>query len=528
MASAPRQPDPASLAGLTAREPDLYHDFFERSPDAILIIEGESFVDCNEATARMLRFENREDLIRRFHAEGEDRLEAHPAQFSPPRQPDGQDSFQKANEMIRLAFERGSHTFEWDHLRADGEIFPVEVQLLAINRGELRLLQVVWREIGARKKLEAELRQAQKLEAIGKLTGGIAHDFNNLLLIIQGHSAMLGEEAGDHPVLQSHIAEIERAAVKATSLTQQMLAFSRLQVLRARTLDLVELVEGMLSLLKPLVGEHIEFHTDFSPTPVPVKADPSQLEQVLVNLITNARDAMASGGKLWIRVSSGEARFGEGGRALPAARLSVEDSGCGMPAAVAERAFDPFFTTKELGKGTGLGLATVHGIVHQSGGAIEIKSRIGEGTAIEVTLPLSTEEIEVAEAAPEAAVQHKGSGTVLLVEDERGVRRLLDQVLTDAGYQVLTANDGEEALELLTKRGGEVDALVTDVVMPRLGGPELANRVRQDFPEVRVLLMSGFIRDSPVDLAAIAREYPLLEKPFRPAQLLEMVQKLLS
>ena len=340
---------------------------------------------------------------------------------------------------------------------------------------------------------------------------------------------MLADEIAAHPELRAHVTEIEKAGRRAAALTQQMLAFSRLQVLRTRTLDLGELVDDLLSLLRPLAGDHIEIHAELPAVPVPVKADPSQLEQVLVNLVTNARDAMPHGGRLTIRLDTAEALLGKpGGPPLPAARLSVTDSGEGMPAAVAEKAFDPFFTTKEPGQGTGLGLATVHGIVMQSGGTVEIHSEVGRGTEIRVHLPRSQEPIE-APTAPVAAPALRGaSGTVLLVEDEDGVRRLLDQALREAGFTVFTARNGEEGLATLLEHDGAFDALVSDVVMPRLGGPELARRVRADYPTVAILLMSGFIRDSPVDLAAAAAEFPLLEKPFKPSELLAALQEVLQ
>lgn len=512
-------PEPGSPPG------DPYRELFEHSPDAILIIEGGRFVDCNEATARMLRFSSRDELLRRFQSDQAEPLSVHPAEFSPPSQPDGQDSHVKAEEMMRIAFEQGHHRFEWDHMRADGEVFPVEVQLVAFSRGDKRLLHVVWREITERKKLEAELRQAQKLEAIGKLAGGLAHDFNNLLLVIQGHASLLREEASDQPLISDHVSEIEKASMKAATLTQQMLAFSRRQVLRMRTLDLAELVRSMASLLSPLIGEHIQFHTELPSDPAPVRAAASQLEQVIVNLITNARDAMPSGGELWVRVSMGRADF-EGG-AGDAVVLTVQDSGIGMPPQVAEKAFDPFFTTKEQGQGTGLGLATVHGIVRQSGGVVELQSTLGTGTAVRVCLPRSDEPIERA-AEPATPQPRPATGqSLLLVEDEAGVRELLERVLTEAGYEVHTARDGQQALDLVLGHADEFDLLLTDVVMPRVRGDELARRVAAAHPKLRILLMSGYIRDAPVDMEALAREFPLIEKPFRPADLLTKLRETL-
>ncbi|RMH04555.1 MAG: PAS domain-containing hybrid sensor histidine kinase/response regulator [Planctomycetota bacterium] len=514
-------PAPSGADGPAGRgrvAPDLYRELFERSPDAILIIDGDRFVDCNEAAARTLGFPSREELVRRFHASGEERLLAHPAEFSPPRQPDGRDSWEKAEEMIRIAFARGSHRFEWDHLRADGEIFPVEVLLIAFETEGRRLLHVTWREIGKRRELEARLRQAQRLEAIGKLAGGVAHDFNNLLLVIQGYTAMLSDRLGDREDARSMLAEIEKASARATELTREMLAFSRLQVLRPRIFDLGRLVATAARQFQPLTGDGVELVVETPAEPVAVEADPTQFERVLHNLVRNAVDAMPDGGRITLRVDQA------GGEA----RLRVADTGEGMAPDLIERIFEPFFTTKPAGRGTGLGLAVVHGIVSQSGGRIEVASTPGAGTEFTIRLPASDQPIPASpSAAGDPVPTAPRRARILLAEDEEGIRALLVQVLEQAGFRVEATADGQEALEAL-RAGGGYDLLLSDVVLPRLGGIELARLARDEHPATAILLMTGFQRGSPIDLDRLGRQYDLLEKPFAPADLLDRIEAVLA
>jgi len=273
---------------------DQYRALFEQSADAILIIDGVRFVDCNQATVDMLRHRDKQEL-----------LETHPSELSPPTQPDGRDSFEKANEMIAIAFERGSHRFEWDHKRADGEVFPVEVLLTPVPDADGTKLHVVWRDITDRKQLESQLRQAHKMEAIGNLAGGIAHDFNNLLVAINGNADLLQDELGDNPDLLDLTRQIRRAGERAAELTHQLLAFSRKQVLKPVVLDFNTVLSDVNKLLDRLIGENIQVVAHPSPTPVVARADSGQIEQVLMNLATNARDAMPA---IWAERSS-EARL---------------------------------------------------------------------------------------------------------------------------------------------------------------------------------------------------------------------------
>ena len=351
-----------------------YREVFERSADANLIIDGDTFVDCNEATVKMLRYATREEL-----------LQTHPSELSPEYQPDGRVSFEKANEMMALAFARGSHRFEWNHQRADGEVFPVEVLLTSVPLAGRDVLHVAWREISERKHLEEELRHAQKMEAVGKLAGGIAHDFNNILVAIMGYAELIRDAVADQPELLEDAREIVRAGEKAATLTSQLLAFSRKQDLKPEIVDLGQVVGNLTGMIRRLIGEDIEMVMDTAVIPLPVKVDPGQLEQVILNIVSNARDAMLDGGTLTIKTTRGMKSLSNGVD-LPTGRyvsLKFTDTGEGMDSEVIARAFEPFFTTKERGRGTGLGLSSVYGIIKQSGGDVRIVSHEGHGTTLE-------------------------------------------------------------------------------------------------------------------------------------------------
>jgi PAS domain S-box-containing protein len=382
----------------------------------------------------------------------------------------------------------------------------------------------VWsfRDVTERKRLEQELLQAQKLEAVGRLAGGIAHDFNNLLTTILGYSELLLRGRPDDEELQEDVGEIRKASQRAASLTRQLLAFSRKQVIEPRLLDLNALVAESTGMLRPLIGEDIDVSTVFAPNLPSVRADPLHLEQVIVNLAVNARDAMPGGGKLLLETAT--LQRAESG-ATPAAEcvsLRVTDTGSGMDEATRERIFEPFFTTKEKGKGTGLGLATAYGIVKQSGGDIRVTSERHVGTTFEILLPA------VREPAAEEAPRRDGrmaplpGATVLLAEDEDGLRALNARVLEALGYRVLAASNAADAPALLERQPAPPDLLVTDVVMPGASGRELARRLRDRHPGIRVLYVSGYAEDASVDDDAF------LQKPFTPERLSEKVAELLT
>ncbi|HOX27077.1 MAG TPA: ATP-binding protein [Candidatus Krumholzibacteria bacterium] len=499
---------------------DPYRELFERSADAILIIENETFVDCNQATVDMLRYRDKQEL-----------LQTHPADLSPPLQADGCPSFAKANEMIALALARGSHRFEWLHRRADGEIFPVEVLLTAVPGRDRPRLHVVWRDITERKRLETELRQAQKIEAIGKLAGGIAHDFNNLLVSILGHAELLAGALADQADLLEQVAEIKHAGERAAELVGQLLAFGRKQDLQPQVIDLNALLRDLTRLLVRVIGERIEVELRLAPDDLCVKADPAQLEQVVLNLATNARDAMPGGGVLTLATSLADESGAVNGAAsrLEAGRyvvLEVRDTGEGISPDVLERIFDPFFTTKELGKGTGLGLSSVYGIIRQSGGDVTVESEVGVGTVFRIFLP-STDETPLA-AAPTSPVERRADAheTILLVEDEASVASLVERVLSREGYTVLRARDGAEALAVARSR--HFDLLVTDMVMPRLGGRELARALLAERPQLCVLYTSGYTDSSLAEGLDAGEDLDLIQKPFTPRELLSRVRSALD
>jgi DNA-binding response OmpR family regulator len=376
--------------------------------------------------------------------------------------------------------------------------------------------------------LEDDLRHAQKMEAVGQLAGGIAHDFNNLLTVIAGETELLSERLEPADPLRRDVAAIAGATERAAALTRQLLAFSRRQLLKPRVLDLNELVASVDAMLRRVIGEDVELVTRRSGAAVPVEADPSQLEQVVLNLAVNARDAMPDGGRLTIEVSQVELPPGHGLGPGSYALLKVSDTGTGMDAETLERVFEPFFTTKPEGAGTGLGLSTVYGIVTQSGGDVRVASTPGAGTTFEVYLPSTAQLPATAPAEPAPAFAPPATGTILLVEDDDAVRELALRALSDAGYAVLEAGDGGDALALCDAHDGPIDLLLTDVVMPEMSGRELAERRAPLRPETRVLYMSGYPADAIVRREVLDGGVELLEKPFTPMSLRRRVRAALD
>lgn len=376
--------------------------------------------------------------------------------------------------------------------------------------------------------LEARLQQSQKLETIGRLVGGVAHDFNNRLLVIMGHSELMKRAAANNPALESHAEMVLTSARRAADLTRQLLAYGRLQVLSPKAVDLNRVVDGLRRMLERLIGEQVELVTVLG-AKAPIHADAGQLEQVILNLVINARDAMPAGGRLTVETSDVEiGPMNPVSDLAPGAyvSLSVSDTGTGIPESLRPRVFEPFFTTKEVGKGTGLGLATVDGIVRQSGGAIGFRTSEGRGSTFVVYLPRATElPAEAAtESTPVAELGHHE--TVLVVDDEDEVRRLLVDVLRLGAYQVLEARNGEQALEVAAAHSGPLDLLVTDMVMPHLGGTELADELHATQPDLKVLFMSGY---SDKDRARPLREgEEFIAKPFLPGELFVRVKRVLA
>ena len=384
-------------------------------------------------------------------------------------------------------------------------------------------------DVTQRRRLEDQLRQAQKMEAIGRLAGGVAHDFNNLLAAIMGHGELLLRRLEPNQPQHRHAEAIQKAATRGALLTRQLLAFSRKEVLAPTVLDIHLVVAEMEEMLRRLIGEHIELVIVLGDRPVHVRADRGQLEQVVMNLAVNARDAMAEGGVLTVEVAPVELPRRPGERvdardrasgaedatpSGPFVAIAVSDTGCGMDPNTAARIFEPFFTTKEQGKGTGLGLSTVYGIVEQSGGSIEVDSAPGRGTVFTVYLPRLVERVLPSGGETATPSGMRGSETVLLVEDEPGVRAVAREALEDHGYRVIEAQHGVEALAVAGAHAGPIDLLVTDMVMPQMGGRELAQRLRALRPTLRVLFMSGYTDDVILRRGASEASPAFLQKPF--------------
>jgi PAS domain S-box-containing protein len=432
------------------------------------------------------------------------------------------DDLPAAAAARRSAADGEPYSVEYRVLHADGSVRWAQERGRGVFDAEGRLCWIdgVVFDVSERHDLEARLGQAQRLESVGRLAGRIAHDFNNHLTAIRGYAELLQATLEDHE-RRRDVAEIQRAADRAASLVGQLLAFSRRQMLRPVVLDLNRLVEELTPMLRRLIGEDVELVTQLDPDLGHVRADPSQLEQVILNLAVNARDAMPSGGQLTIETRNGRDRG-----SASFVTLRVTDTGTGMDAATLAHAFEPFFTTRGESGGTGLGLATVYGIVTQSGGRILAESDQGDGATFTIHLPRVEAPLELPEhpaAGPEAG---RGSETILLVEDDEVVRELARRVLEEQGYRVSVARNGAEALTLARQAGGPPDVLVTDVVMPKLGGNELARSLRKTRPGLRVLFMSGYAPE--VVSSDAFPEARFLPKPFSPAALAAEVRALLD
>jgi len=381
--------------------------------------------------------------------------------------------------------------------------------------------------------LDDHLRQGQKMEAIGRLAGGVAHDFNNLITIISGYSDMLLESLPANDPSREMVGAIKKASERAAGLTRQLLAFSRKQVLKPRRVDLNTLIADFDTLLRRLVRENIVLTTTTTADPLPVLIDPGQIEQVVMNLVINSRDAMPHGGKLTVSTTRAEdvARRRASDADLPSgpyALLTVSDTGCGMDVETRAHLFEPFFTTKEPGKGTGLGLATVYGIVRQSGGRIDVQSAPGQGTTFRIALPLSTESPAPVAGTTQRASVIRGTETILLVEDEDGVRLLAREALRAAGYRVVEASHGVDALVRARQHHGPIHLVVTDVIMPHMGGPELVEKLNEMFPDVKTIYMSGYTDSTVIHEGVLSRSVAFLDKPFTGEELTQEVRRVLD
>ena len=446
----------------------------------------------------------------------------------------------EADRAARLRGEAVPSQYELQAIRRDGSLIWVDIQMAEILWEGEPAVQSTVLDISERKRAEqalrqseAQLRQVQKMEAVGQLAGGVAHDFNNLLTVITGRTELLLLRLAPDDPHRRDVELVRKTADRAASLTQQLLAFSRKQMLQPRVLDLNGVVAGMAQMLEPLIGETIELDSLLDPALGRVRADPAQIEQIILNLAVNARDAMPQGGRLTIETSNVELdhAFVEthpGSSAGPHAMLSVRDTGIGMSSEVQAHLFEPFFTTKGVGKGTGLGLATVYGIVKQHGGYIRIESAAGAGTVVRIYLARVAPVPDAAPASVVEAPAAAGSGTVLVVEDESELRELATEVLGLAGYSVLSAGSPSAALELSRRHAGPIHLLLTDVVMPEMSGRDLADRLVQSRPGLKILYMSGYTDDAIVHHGVLDPGTVLLQKPFTPDRLTRMVGDLLA
>jgi two-component system cell cycle sensor histidine kinase/response regulator CckA len=420
----------------------------------------------------------------------------------------------------------------WRHMKKNGDIIAVEVKSHELSFEARRARLVLANDVTDRVRLEEQLRQAQKMEAVGRLAGGVAHDFNNVLSVILSYSEMLLLEMKDGEPMRGDIDEIRKAGVRAADLTRQLLMFSRQQVLELKVLDLNEVVTSMDKMLQRILGADVDLVSILAPSLGRVRADRSSIEQVIMNLVVNARDAMPRGGKLTMEtgnVDLDEAYAQEHLGVIPGPHvmLAISDTGSGIDRALLARIFEPFFTTKDSGKGTGLGLSTVLGIAQQSGGSVWVYSELGRGTTFKVYFPRVDAPLEKSRTLPPAA-ELRGSETILLVEDDDQVRAVARGILRKNGYHVIEARNAGEALLHSENHPGTMHLLLSDVVMPQMSGPELAKRLAKTRPEMRILCMSGYTDDSIVRHGVLDAQLAYLQKPITPDSLLAKVREVLD
>jgi two-component system cell cycle sensor histidine kinase/response regulator CckA len=486
---------------------------FEDNPQPMWVMEPESrkFLAVNRAAERLYGYSDAEFStmsLRDLQTEEEARA---------PK-PHGQD-------VIGTPAARRHHT-------KTGRVLEVEIAAQPVQYCDQKAELAVILDITSRRELEEQLRQSQKMEAVGMLAGGVAHDFNNLLTIITGYSQLILNNLRPEDANRHSVEQIMRAGERAAALTKQLLAFSRRQVLQPKVLDLNRLVGSLTAMLQRLIGEDVDLRLVLRPDIGRVHADPGQVEQVLMNLVVNARDAMPKGGVLTVETANVELDESYVSRHIevksgPYVMLAVSDNGAGMDEATRGRLFEPFFTTKAAGKGTGLGLSTVFGIVKQSGGSLQVYSEPGSGTSVKVFLP----RIEQAVANdPEAQrkVARRGHETVLLVEDDDMVRNLVRETLERDGYTVIDANSPVEARRASDKFEGTIHLLITDVIMPKTNGRELAEQLTRRRPNMKVLYMSGYTDSAIASSGVLERESAFLQKPFTPVALTGKVRDILE
>ncbi|MBW2273862.1 MAG: response regulator [Deltaproteobacteria bacterium] len=493
----------------------------DQAPVGIGVIDPKwTCIDANGALAQILGAPSPDDLI------GRDFRDLAPIGTSP-----------ELRENAAALFEEGQTSvgeLSWQTRWGRELCARIHLTPVTAASGQIEAGLLLAEDVGPQRSLEAQLLQAQKMEAIGTLAGGVAHDYNNYLAVIHGCTELLALELPDKPRIQDLLSELSEAAQQSASLTRRLLAFSRRQIVEVQHLSLNDVVSSVEKMLRRLLGEDIELETARAPDAGIIEADPGQVEQIIMNLVVNARDAMPGGGKVTIETGNLEvdSDYAELCTDLEPGHyvmLAVSDTGTGLCQEVQSRIFDPFFTTKEEGKGTGLGLSTVLGIVKQCGGSILVYSERGHGSTFKVLFPrVQCDELGEVKEGHGLQEPPRGSERILLVEDEDAVRKVARKQLEQFGYTVLEAGDGERAQEIVAERGGEIDLLISDVMMPRMNGVELATRLRQKLPDLPVLYVSGYAETELLERVHVEEFSDILGKPFGLRSLLQRVRDLLD
>ncbi|HET7151182.1 MAG TPA: PAS domain S-box protein [Candidatus Acidoferrum sp.] len=499
------------------KKEEMFRLLFSHNPLPTWVIDRETlrFLEVNEAAVRVYGYSQEEFKKMTI-------LDVRPEE-------------EKARMLQYLKENSGDGLYHghWKHRKKDGKVIEVETTVHELEYSGKRVRLIVAQDVSERHILEQQLRQSQKMEAVGRLAGGVAHDFNNLLMVIKGHTELLRSVLPPAEEYRRKIEQIDRAADRASGLTRQLLAFSRLQVLQPHVMNLNEVVNDMGRLLPRLIGEDIDLIIRTADDLGAIRADASQMEQVIMNLVVNARDAMPEGGKLIIETSNVEldSLYSDRHPIVRQGRyvlLSVSDTGTGMNAETQAHIFEPFFTTKAQGKGTGLGLATVYGVVKQSGGFIWVYSELGQGTTFKIYIPRVDQPVDRLSPVAPSSETPRGHETILLTEDEQDVREVAREFLESGGYTVIEARDGLEAMRLVEKHKGAIDLLITDMVMPGMTGQELAARLKERRPELRMLYMSGYSERAAAESMQGDPSVRLLAKPFSRSALLRAVHELLK
>lgn len=506
---------------------------FESSLIPIVIMDHASmvFIECNPAAAAIYGFDSVEQTIGK-----------NPMDVSTPTQYDDTPSRKKARHVLDLVLDQGMAIIEWRHQRPNGEIWDAEVHLMGFTSNDSRLVQLTLKDItrhkaaeAARERLQAQLNQAQKMEAVGLLAGGIAHDFNNMLSVVMGNIelAIMKLASQADPEVIRRLKSVQEAAGRSSKLVRQLLTFARKQTIKPVVLDINDAISSMLKVLRRLIGEDVELAWVPGHATHKVLMDPTQIDQILANLMVNARDAIGGVGKVTIQTDNVTLSETD----LPAATdgapgdyvlLSVNDTGCGMPREVLDHIFDPFFTTKGIGAGTGLGLATVYGIVTQNNGFIHVHSEIDQGTTFRIYLPVTQTVADDTKDSPDAQPAPRGSGTVLVVEDDHAILLLAEAMLIELGYTVLIAETTDMAMQMARFHEGNIDLLLTDVIMPNMNGRELAEQINIRHPDVKCLFMSGYTADVIAHRGILESGVNFISKPFTLWELAVKVKEALA